>query len=174
MWNHVTSIRKIIFQYKRWFFFSEFRDGSSKAGIFFSWNVLVNSNRIPARAQDVVIFSFFFFLYLLINGFTLLRGTEQKVALFYLAIFSSWVFNFFLLRCRASLSWKVDCIFVVNDHFFTYQKARTHSMKCNIKCEAPTVIGNSVVNSSWSSTRSLTVYLPVWTTCLLNNFLILL
>lgn len=49
----------------------------------------------------------------------------------------------FSAKFRAVLNWQADCFFVVNDHFFTYQKAGTHSMKCNIECEAPTVIGNS-------------------------------
>ena len=72
---------------------------------------------------------------------------EQKVALFYLVIFSTWVFNSSLLRFRAAHGWQVDCFFVVNDHFFTYQKAGTHSMKRNMEYEEPTVIGNSILNS---------------------------
>ena len=74
-------------------------------------------------------------------------GGEQKVALFSLVIFSTWAFNSSLLRFRAAHGWQVHCFFVANDHFSTYQKAGTRSMKCDMEYEAPIVLGNSVVNS---------------------------
>lgn len=58
--------------------------------------------------------------------------------IFHLSVY----FNSSLFRFRAALNWPVDCFFVGNDHSFTYQKAGTHSIKCNIKGETPAVTGN--------------------------------
>lgn len=82
----------------QWRFFSEFWDEFSKAEIFFSCSVLTPIGfLLQLKTWLFFFFSFSSFLYLLVNGFSILVENRRWHSAFYLVIFSTWVFILILL-----------------------------------------------------------------------------
>ena len=73
--------------------FSEIGNDFSKAEIFFSWSVLVNSIMIPTRAQT----SFLSLHSFLVNRSSIPVENRRWHSAFYLVIFSTWMFILILL-----------------------------------------------------------------------------